>query len=296
MSVLADVLRGVDRAKTTVGRNVSDLLSNPADYLRMTAENIPNTVREYGEDPMNFVSGGAGKALGVMRSNSRVMQHADDLLNDSITAKGKRELGAYLKDEGADPRYKDMMPGAANPTRGGVPFEPALVPPPKPDETWYRGGPVHLPTDPPIFTTRDPAGAAWFATERGNKGMGAVNSYKIDAKNPARFRDMLEARLQAPEGIANENYNAFDWLYHPEMRDILKSRGFDSALGRDQLGRDEIETLIALSKNQLSPMDRRIVVPTGHDVLSRPNVKATPLDLEAYYMQLGAAKALRNKP
>ena len=64
MGALADILRGVDRVKTTVGRNVSDLLSNPADYLSMTAANIPNTVREYGEDPMNFVGG--GKAAGIL--------------------------------------------------------------------------------------------------------------------------------------------------------------------------------------------------------------------------------------
>ena len=64
MSTLADILQGVDRVKTTVGRNVSDLLSNPADYLSMTAANIPNTVREYGEDPMNFVGG--GKAAGIL--------------------------------------------------------------------------------------------------------------------------------------------------------------------------------------------------------------------------------------
>ena len=60
MPALADLLSWADNKRRVVGRNLSDLVNNPADYLSMTAANIPQTVKEYGEDPMNFVGGGVG--------------------------------------------------------------------------------------------------------------------------------------------------------------------------------------------------------------------------------------------
>lgn len=62
MAGLQDLLSWADNKRRVVGRNLSDLVQNPSDYLSMTAANIPKTVKEYGEDPMNFV-GGAGTLM-----------------------------------------------------------------------------------------------------------------------------------------------------------------------------------------------------------------------------------------
>jgi hypothetical protein len=60
MAGLQDLLSWADNKRRVVGRNLSDLVNNPVDYLSMTAANIPQTVKEYGEDPMNFIGGGIG--------------------------------------------------------------------------------------------------------------------------------------------------------------------------------------------------------------------------------------------
>ena len=60
MPALSDLLSWADNKRRVAGRNISDLVQNPRDYLSMTAANIPQTVKEYGEDPMNFVGGGVG--------------------------------------------------------------------------------------------------------------------------------------------------------------------------------------------------------------------------------------------
>lgn len=51
----------MDNKRRVVGRNLSDLVNNPQDYLTVVANELPNTVREYAADPMNFVGGGIGK-------------------------------------------------------------------------------------------------------------------------------------------------------------------------------------------------------------------------------------------
>ncbi len=76
MPALADLLSWADNKRRVVGRNLSDLVQNPSDYLSMTAANIPQTVKEYGEDPMNFIGGGAGTFIGKGAKTWQAAEHA----------------------------------------------------------------------------------------------------------------------------------------------------------------------------------------------------------------------------
>lgn len=61
MAKLSDLLSFIDSRKRVVGRNLSDLVSNPLDYLQKVVERSPETIKEYVNDPMNFIGGGIGK-------------------------------------------------------------------------------------------------------------------------------------------------------------------------------------------------------------------------------------------
>ena len=69
MASLSELLSWMDNKRRVAGRNISDLVQNPDDYLAMTTGNIPQTVKEYGEDPMNFVGGGVGRVK-VLNKNT----------------------------------------------------------------------------------------------------------------------------------------------------------------------------------------------------------------------------------
>lgn len=65
MASLSDLLAFIDSRKRVVGRNLSDLVSNPRDYLQKVVERSPETIKDYMSDPMNFVGGGiAGTFIG----------------------------------------------------------------------------------------------------------------------------------------------------------------------------------------------------------------------------------------
>lgn len=60
MASLNELLTWMDNKRRVAGRNISDLVENPGDYLSGVANQLPHTVREYANDPMNFVGGGVG--------------------------------------------------------------------------------------------------------------------------------------------------------------------------------------------------------------------------------------------
>jgi hypothetical protein len=72
MASLSDLLSWMDNKRRVAGRNVADLAQNPSDYLSMTAANTPQTIREYGEDPMNFVGGGVGRVKGLNKNTGKM--------------------------------------------------------------------------------------------------------------------------------------------------------------------------------------------------------------------------------
>lgn len=184
---------------------------------------------------------------------------------DAVPSAGRADLRDFLRD--SDPMWDDMAPGA-------MPFEGRYggqhirrVPDVSPEETWYRGsGNTGLKLQEPVFATRDPRGAGWYAMEgpnNNNEGFGAVGEYLALGANPARERDMYRILLDDPSLEktiqSSGNYNVWDWLYSPEMRQATKDRGFNAGLGLDPLDRDDIETLIALDKQLLQPQRRTIV-------------------------------------
>lgn len=76
MAGIHDLLNWIDSQRRTVGRNLSDLVRNPKDYLTGVANELPNTVREYASDPMNFVGGGAGTFIGKGAKTWQAAEHA----------------------------------------------------------------------------------------------------------------------------------------------------------------------------------------------------------------------------
>lgn len=211
----------------------------------------------------------------------------------SVSKVDRATLLDYLTGAGGKQEWKDTFPGEARQVR---------VAGPRPGELWLRGSEprARLSEDRPIFTTRQPHGAAWYATEWPEGGYGAITEYLVDAKNPARQRDMLRMLLQ-DEGLAAEAnhmasgdpYNLFNRLYHPDMRARLRQEGYDSALGLDTLERGDIEALVALDKAQLTPQTRRIVTYEGNRVLD--SLKRPPTPMSGGYMHVSEPRPFSKK-
>lgn len=92
MPALSDLLSWMDNKRRVVGRNLSDLVQNPSDYLSMTAANIPQTVKEYGEDPMNFVGGGVG---GVIKGRLKIDNPGGEWLKKNMRYSAEDGLNEY---------------------------------------------------------------------------------------------------------------------------------------------------------------------------------------------------------
>lgn len=231
-----------------------------------------------------------------LRSRIMDLTHAFSEDAGNLSKLDRKTLLDYLRGVGGQAEWKDMFPGGTV-TYNGVMGKPSQIAAPSTGELWYRGATprAKLPDSGPVFSTRDPEGAAWYATERsGNpQMMGSVTQYKVDARNPARQRDMWDALVSNPKlaeeaqaGIVDP-YNVWDRLYHPDVSRAIKERGFDSALGHDVLERGYIEALIALDKGQMQPVSRALVAPEGSGVLEK--VKAPLYNFDDYgnYLQIG---------
>lgn len=175
------------------------------------------------------------------------------------------DLRDYLRNEGADPAWQDMWPGAM-PTQQKTGWFIHKVPPVSPEETWYRGASPSLKLKEPTFTTRSPEGATWYAMEgpaANYNGYGAIGEYLVPKANPARLRDMYRLLLDDPKllqgSINHANYNIWDYMFDPNVRQAMLDKGFDSGLGLDPLERADIEIFVALKKNLLEPQRRTII-------------------------------------
>ena len=86
MPVLQDLFRSFHNTRRVVGRNLSDLVDDPASYLERTGDQAAITAQEYMNDPMNFVGGGvgqiAGRATGAGLASRVGTAHSMRLLND----------------------------------------------------------------------------------------------------------------------------------------------------------------------------------------------------------------------
>lgn len=64
MPVLQDLLSWADNKRRVMGRNLSDLVSDPSGTIPRLAETAGETLTQHFQDPMNFVGGGIGNIAG----------------------------------------------------------------------------------------------------------------------------------------------------------------------------------------------------------------------------------------
>lgn len=192
---------------------------------------------------------------------------------ERVSTRDKRELLDFLRNEGASPEWADMYPGARPHAWGNGEMSVQQFRAPGAEDRLFRGAAPSLKLGEPTFTTTEPRGALWYATEgpaANYNGFGAIGEYRAQGANPARLRDMYRTLLENPglEGSLgpSSNYNVWDWLYSPEFRAAMKDRGFNSAIGSDPLERGDIETFIGFGKDVLKPVSRRIVGFEGNPI------------------------------
>lgn len=260
---------------------------------------------------LSAVKGGLGKLAAWMEESTpelraTIRELADNFLDDpaALSKLDRKTLLDYLRGVGSKQEWKDTFPGHA-PTRMDEHIPPLQIAAPRQGERWLRGATprARLPENSPIFSTRQPEGAAWYATERsGNPHMmGSITEYLVNAKNPARQRDLIDILATDPKLAAEASaaspdpYNVWDRIYHPDIRKAMQKRGFDSALGHDVLERGDIEALVALDKGQMQPVQRRLVVPEGSGVLNKVNAPLYELDDAGNYVQIGRPRPFTKK-
>lgn len=216
-----------------------------------------------------------------------------------VSAADKASLLNFLRNEGANPDWAAVSP-AANPlsSKSGALRIQQLADPTE-ETRLFRGAAPSLKLQEPVFTTTEPRGALYYATEgpaANYMGYGALGEYSVLGAKPARLRDMYRIMLENPglekTLVNNANYNVWDWLYSPEFRAAVKDRGFNSALGTDPLENIDIETLVALDKDILKPISRRIVGFEGNPI-GEHFKDIAPLDAE--YVQFGKTRPWTRK-
>lgn len=178
---------------------------------------------------------------------------------EEVSAENRAALLSYLRNEGADPAWADAPPGFVPSPRNGVP----QLRVPNETDRLFRGGDPSLRLQEPVFTTTDPYSAMFYSTESRAQDFGGLGEYAVEGSNPARLRDLYRVMLEDPallkHSVKNAEYNMWDHLYAPEVRQAVQDRGYNSALGLDPIERSNLEVFIALNKGLLKPKTRRIV-------------------------------------
>jgi len=74
MAGLPDLLAWLDSKRRVAGRNLSDLINDPANAIEKTADNTLQTVKELPDDPANFLGVGMMKIVGPQSAALRLAQ------------------------------------------------------------------------------------------------------------------------------------------------------------------------------------------------------------------------------
>ncbi len=102
MPALSDLLSWLDNKRRVVGRNMSDLVTDPSGYLSMTAANIPQTIAEQGSGmaPMGLagIFIGKGAATWDAAAMGRAQQMAKEGADPRVVWK---ETGTWQGPDGA---------------------------------------------------------------------------------------------------------------------------------------------------------------------------------------------------
>lgn len=124
--VMGGLLGMIDSAKRKVGKNLSELVNNPDQYLRLIAERLPETAMKQASDPGNFIGGGMAGIVKpeVARTLSTVRNvPTDDLFRQAVAG----TPGAQIVDDGLMMRVqRNQVPNQSmQPSvRGGVFYLP----------------------------------------------------------------------------------------------------------------------------------------------------------------------------
>jgi len=99
----------------------------------------------------------------------------------------------------------------------------------------------------------------WYAYERGSYSeKPVITETTIKIERAASLEDLNQAVVETGatrediiEHSPYEGYNEIDYLYVPEVREILKGKGFDNFQGWDVLTNMEIPVTVIFDKDQI---------------------------------------------
>ena len=176
---------------------------------------------------------------------------------------------------------------------------------------WHGTGSTFRTPRAPAFFTTSREGAAWFARERSEDGVGRVVQFQIDVARPANRDDLLRVArdagvemeedpyFYAPEIQKHSRYggdNPLDLVYIPRVRQALLKAGFDGVRAWDLLESSEIEAWITLRDDQARPVRSRRGsaerVDLSDFVVSRDPSKL-PSHLSDHYLPVDAPAAFQ---
>lgn len=109
MAGLQDLLSWADNKRRVVGRNLSDLVNNPADYLSMTAANIPQTIAEQGAGMAPMGLGLKGIRLSANPSREELASISDRLAIHQDLRPGSADRVSSIMEQGLNRGMVDPL-------------------------------------------------------------------------------------------------------------------------------------------------------------------------------------------
>lgn len=111
MASLADLLGWMDNKRRVVGRNLSDLINDPANALEKTADNTLQTVKELPNDPVNFLGVGTFIGKGAKTWDAVSMGKAQQMAQQGADPRAIwKETGTW---QGPDGHWRQEIPDNA---------------------------------------------------------------------------------------------------------------------------------------------------------------------------------------
>jgi hypothetical protein len=129
-----------------------------------------------------------------------------------------------------------------------------------------RGG-LNLKEDRPVFFADKKEDSEWYAYERGpSSEKPMITEATVDVGQLASLDDLKKAvkevgatRKDIQKHSVYDGWNDIDYLYVPEVRKILKDKGFDGFQGWDVLTNMEILITVIFDTERITILNQEVV-------------------------------------